>query len=48
MKVSSVVVAVIAELAVQGIVGNGNTSSLKEILVKVSDRPSAVGVVVDL
>jgi hypothetical protein len=48
VKVSAVVVAVIAELTVQGIVSDWNACGQEEVLVKVRDRPSAVGIVVDL
>ena len=48
VKVCGVVVAVIAELTVQGIVGDRNASRNEEILVQVGYRPSAVNVVVDL
>jgi hypothetical protein len=48
VEVSAVIVAVIAELTVQGIVSDWNSCGQKEIFVKVRDGPSAVNVVVDL
>lgn len=48
MEISRVVIAVIAELSVQRIVGDRNASCQVEVLEKVTDRPSAANVVVDL
>ena len=47
LKVGSVVIAMIAEFAVQRIVGDGNASRNKEIFVQIGDGPSAANVVVD-
>ena len=48
MKVGSVVITVIAELTVQRVVSDRNTTRNKEIFVQIGHGPSAVNVVVNL
>jgi len=48
MEISRVIVAVIAELAMERIVGDRDACCQVEVLKKVTDRPSAANVVVDL
>lgn len=48
MEISRVIVAVITELAMERIVGDRNASCQVKVLEKITDRPSAANVVVDL
>ena len=48
IEVGSVVIAVIAELAMERIISDRDAACQVEILEKIADRPSTVGVVVDL
>ena len=48
MKISRVIVAVIAELSMQRIVGDRDARCQVKILKKITDRPSAANIVVDL
>jgi len=47
-KIRNVIVAVIAELAVKRIVGDWNARCQVKVLKKITDRPSAANIVVDL
>lgn len=47
-KIRNVIVAVVAELAVKGIVGDWNARCQVKVLKKITDRPSAANIVVDL
>jgi hypothetical protein len=48
VKISRVIITVIAELAMQGIVSDRNARCQVKVLEKITDRPSTTNIVVDL